>query len=144
MRTLPAFFIQKVSGFNCHRSCLNCICKILRFNSDISKKHGNQIRVFQPRATTLPPTPADRPDDPMVDFPAFLCGQVDSIPESVKLTQAAIGSLPMSMQPCTVKPALHQPQLQVEWSVTLVSSIVIERRCCTLKSAASLDCNRIK
>ena len=27
-----------------------------------------------------------------------------------------------------VKPGLHQPQLQVEWSVTFLYSIVVERR----------------
>ena len=47
------------------------------------------------------------------------------------------------MQPCTVclgascgdglrqlvNPGLHEPQLQVEWSVTLLYSLVVKRRC---------------
>ena len=32
-----------------------------------------------------------------------------------------------------LKPGLHKPQLQVERSVTLVSSIVVERRRCVLQ-----------
>ena len=32
-----------------------------------------------------------------------------------------------------LKPGLHELQLPVERSVTLVSSIVVERRCCALK-----------
>ena len=35
--------------------------------------------------------------------------------------------------PCSLKPGLHEPQLPVEWSVTLVSSIVVERRRCALQ-----------
>ena len=35
----------------------------------------------------------------------------------------------------TIKPGLHEFQLQVERSVTLVSSIVVEQRCCALKSS---------
>ena len=29
---------------------------------------------------------------------------------------------------CGVKPGLHEPQLQVEWSVTFLYSLVVERR----------------
>ena len=32
-----------------------------------------------------------------------------------------------------LKPGLHEPQLSVEWSVILVSSIVVERRYCALQ-----------
>ena len=28
-----------------------------------------------------------------------------------------------------LKPGLHEPQLQVEWSVTFLYSLVVERRC---------------
>ena len=31
-----------------------------------------------------------------------------------------------------LKPGLHEPQLPVEWSVTLVYSLVVERRHCAL------------
>ena len=31
----------------------------------------------------------------------------------------------------SIKPGLHEPQLPVEWNLTLVSSIVVERRCLT-------------
>ena len=34
---------------------------------------------------------------------------------------------------CSAKPGLHEPQLLVERSVTLVSSIVVERRRCALQ-----------
>ena len=30
---------------------------------------------------------------------------------------------------CPIKPGLRTPQLQVEWSVKLVYSIVVQRRC---------------
>ena len=44
----------------------------------------------------------------------------------------------------TVKPGLHEPQLPVERSVTLVSSIVVERRRCALRvsSVARLHENK--
>ena len=44
----------------------------------------------------------------------------------------------------SIRPGLHEPQLPVERSVTLVSSIVAERRRYELKSAASLNWKRIK
>ena len=45
---------------------------------------------------------------------------------------------------CLLKPALHEPQLSVERSVTLVSSIVVERRRCALQvnSVARLRKNK--
>ena len=43
-----------------------------------------------------------------------------------------------------VKPGLHQPQLQVEWSVILLNAIVVERRRFALKSAASFDYGRVQ
>ena len=30
------------------------------------------------------------------------------------------------MEPLSIKPGLHKPQVQVEWSVTLVYSIVVD------------------
>ena len=43
-----------------------------------------------------------------------------------------------------LKPGLHAPQLPVERSVTLVSFIVVERRCCALQvsSVARLEENK--
>ena len=47
-------------------------------------------------------------------------------------------------QCCGVKPSLHEIQLPVERSVTLVSSIVVERRRCALQvsSVARLQENK--
>ena len=47
-----------------------------------------------------------------------------------------------NLRSCHIKPGLREPQLPVQSGVTLVSSIVVERHCCGLKSAASLDYNR--
>ena len=43
-----------------------------------------------------------------------------------------------------LKPGLHEPQLPVERSVTLVSSVVVERRCCALQvsSVVRLQANK--
>ena len=41
-----------------------------------------------------------------------------------------------------LKPGLHESQLPVEWSVTLLYSIVVERCCWLQRAAASLDYNR--
>ena len=43
-----------------------------------------------------------------------------------------------------LQPGLHEPQLPVEKSITLVSSIVIERRRARSKSTALVDYKRIK
>ena len=48
------------------------------------------------------------------------------------------------MREITLKPGLHEPQLPVERSVTLVSSVVIERRRCALQVVSVLDYKRIK
>ena len=37
-----------------------------------------------------------------------------------------------------LKPGLHEPQQPVERNVALVSSIVVERRCCALKRSSQL------
>ena len=47
--------------------------------------------------------------------------------------------------PCIkLKPSLHEPQLPVEWSVTLIFSVVLERRRCALQviSVARLQENK--
>ena len=41
-----------------------------------------------------------------------------------------------------IKPGLHETQLPVERSVTLVSFIVVEERCALERVAASLDYNK--
>ena len=43
-----------------------------------------------------------------------------------------------------MKPGFHEPQLPIERSVTLVSSIVVERRCCAIQvsSVARLQENK--
>ena len=43
-----------------------------------------------------------------------------------------------------IKSGLHEPQLPVERSVTLVSSIVVERRCCALKRTGDSPAKRGK
>ena len=34
-----------------------------------------------------------------------------------------------------IKPGLHEPQLQAEWSVRFLYSLIVERRCCFLEHA---------
>ena len=48
------------------------------------------------------------------------------------------------VKPAGLKPGLHEPQLPVERSVTLVSSIVVERRCCALQVSSVARLQEIK
>ena len=46
---------------------------------------------------------------------------------------------------CILKPGLHEPQLPVERSVKLVSSIIVERRRCALQVCSRQDyCSRAR
>ena len=58
------------------------------------------------------------------------------------VSKRLISTLNLSMFP--FKPGLHKPQLPVERSVALVSSIVVERRRCALqvRSVARLQENK--